>query len=83
MITMSITVYSTPSCQQCRMTKKHLERKGLDYTEVDISTDDKAREYVLSQGFTQAPVVELENGEIFYGFRPDRLDAVAKQEVAA
>ena len=80
---MSITVYSTPSCQQCRMTKKHLERNGLDYTEVDITKDNAAREYVMKQGFIQAPIVDLGDGEIFSGFRPDRLDAAAKQKAAA
>ena len=35
---MAITVYSKPACMQCTATKKALDRAGLDYTLVDIST---------------------------------------------
>ena len=55
---MAITVYSKPACMQCTATKKALDRAGLDYTLVDISMDDEARDYVLALGYLQAPVVE-------------------------
>ena len=54
---MSIKLFTKPACMQCNATKKALDRAGLDYEVVDISLDPAAREYVLSLGYMQAPVV--------------------------
>lgn len=69
---MAITVYTKPACMQCNATKKALDRAGLDYTLVDISLDEDARDYVLALGYLQAPVVEV-GGEHWSGFRPERI----------
>lgn len=75
---MSITVYAKPACVQCNATKKALDRAGLDYTLVDISIDDEARDYVMALGYLQAPVVEV-NGEHWSGFRPERISSLVAQ----
>ena len=69
---MSITVYSKPACMQCKATEKALKKAGLEYTTVDISVDEEARDYVMALGYVQAPVVEA-NGEHWPGFRPERI----------
>ncbi|MDK6493842.1 MULTISPECIES: glutaredoxin-like protein NrdH [Corynebacterium] len=69
---MSITVYSKPACMQCKATEKALKKAGLEYTTVDISVDEEARDYVMALGYVQAPVVEA-NGEHWSGFRPERI----------
>ncbi|OFT29839.1 NrdH-redoxin [Corynebacterium sp. HMSC08F01] len=69
---MSITVYSKPACMQCKATEKALKKVGLEYTTVDISVDEEARDYVMALGYVQAPVVEA-NGEHWSGFRPERI----------
>ena len=61
---------------QCNATKKALDRAGLDYEVVDISLDPAAREYVLSLGYMQAPVVEVD-GDHRSGFRPERISSLA------
>ena len=48
---MAITLYTKPACVQCNATQKALDRAGLDYTMVDVSVDDEAREYVLALGY--------------------------------
>ena len=73
---MAITVYTKPACMQCNATKTALDRAGLDYTTVDISMDDEARDYVMALGHLSAPVVEVD-GETWSGFRPDRIKALA------
>ncbi|MCF4007417.1 glutaredoxin-like protein NrdH [Corynebacterium uropygiale] len=75
---MAITLYTKPACMQCNATKKALDRAGLEYTTVDISLDDEARDYVMALGYLQAPVVEV-NGEHWSGFRPDRIRSLAAQ----
>ncbi|CCI82768.1 Glutaredoxin-like protein nrdH [Corynebacterium otitidis ATCC 51513] len=81
-ITMAITLYTKPACMQCNATKKALDRAGLDYEQVDVSTDDEARDYVLALGYLQAPVVEAD-GEHWSGFRPERIKALAQEAQAA
>ena len=74
---MSITLYTKPACVQCNATKKALDRAGLNYTTVDISPDDSARDYVMALGYLQAPVVEVD-GDHWSGFRPDRIRTLAE-----
>lgn len=81
----AITVYTTPGCVQCAMTKRYLDGAGAVYRTVDLteSLDDyRAVKYL---GYTQAPVVVAlwpSGGETHWsGFRPDLL-AVAVAGVA-
>ncbi len=50
---MAITVYTKPACVQCNATYKALDKHGLSYEVVDISTDDEARDYVMALGYLQ------------------------------
>ncbi|MYR08971.1 glutaredoxin-like protein NrdH [Gordonia sp. SID5947] len=72
----TITVYTKPACVQCHATYKAFEKAGLDYTVIDISTDDDARDYVMGLGYLQAPVV-VAGDDHWSGFRPDRIKNLA------
>ncbi len=72
---MTITVYTKPACVQCNATYKALDKQGLTYDVVDISEDDAARDYVMSLGYLQAPVVVADDHH-WSGFRPDRIKAL-------
>lgn len=69
----SITVYSKPRCVQCRAVKKFFDKKGVEYTVIDISKDDEARQYLIDNNFKAMPVVDMGNGSMLSGFRPDAL----------
>ncbi|MFI8696674.1 glutaredoxin-like protein NrdH [Dietzia maris] len=69
---MAITVYTKPQCVQCGATIKALEKAGLDYELVDITTDTDARDYIMTLGHLQAPVVVTDTDH-WAGFRPDRI----------
>lgn len=69
---MTITVYSKPACVQCDATYRALDKNGLEYVIVDISTDEVALDYVKSLGHMQAPVV-VAGAEHWSGYRPDRI----------
>lgn len=74
---MSVIVYTTPNCVQCNATKKHLERRGIDYEVVDLSlNEDKLNEFV-SMGMTKAPIVDT-GTRIWTGYRPADIDAIEK-----
>ncbi|KJQ99410.1 NrdH-redoxin, partial [Gordonia sihwensis] len=51
-------------------------KAGITYVAVDISTNDDARDYVLSLGYLQAPVV-VAGDDHWSGFRPDRIKQLA------
>lgn len=72
---MTITVYTKPACVQCNATFKALDKQGVGYQAVDITTDSDARDYVMALGYLQAPVVVAGN-EHWSGFRPDRINAL-------
>ncbi|OYN98401.1 glutaredoxin-like protein NrdH [Enemella evansiae] len=69
---MSVTVYTKPSCVQCKATYRALDKEGVEYDVIDISTDEVARDYVMALGHLQAPVVVTDNDH-WSGFRPDRI----------
>lgn len=72
-----ITVYSKPSCAQCDATKRYLDRQHITYRVVDVTQDDDARTWLVSQGYSSVPVVDPGDGRpIFTGFRLDHLRAL-------
>ncbi len=73
---MTITVYSRPGCVQCNATYRALDKAGLQYEVVDITEDADARDYVMSLGHLQAPVVVADSHH-WSGYRPDRIGLLA------
>jgi glutaredoxin-like protein NrdH len=71
-----VTVYTKPGCVQCRATLRALQRTGLAFVTVDITTDPQARDFILSLGYLRAPVVVA--GSLHWSdFRPDRIADLA------
>ena len=77
----AVSVYTTgPDCMRCVLTKRVLTEKGVGFREVDIRSNDAAREYVVDDlGYTEAPVVVVTEEDHWSGFRPDKLEALADQ----
>lgn len=77
----TVTVYTTgPGCMQCVQTKRHLDRRGIAYTERPLDEDNAAA--AIELGFTTAPVVCVSiDGEeqSWDGYRPDRIDEIARR----
>ena len=55
-----LIVYSKNHCPQCENAKHLLKTKNIDFTEVKIDEDPKAREWLIAQGHRTAP-------QIYYG----------------
>ena len=69
-----VTVYTKKNCPQCMMTKEYMDALNIEYETIDVTDNDEAREHVKELGFTSLPVVVVENGEAWFGFRPDNID---------
>ena len=59
---MSIKMYTTPWCGDCRIAKRFLKEQGIAYEEIDIEQTEGAAEYVMSinDGKRKVPTFELD-----------------------
>jgi glutaredoxin-like protein NrdH len=71
-----ITVYTKPSCVQCDMTKRMMDKFGIHYETVDISQDQEAFDMLIELGFRSAPVV-ISPYASWGGFQPDKITELA------
>ncbi len=73
---MGVKVYSTPDCPYCKMTKKFLTEKGVDFEDLNVADDEKAREEMIEKsGQMGVPVLDV-NGTIIVGFDQPKLEEV-------
>ena len=81
-----IIIYTTPVCPYCERAKKLLERKGLSYREIDVMTDTKARQDMVSKtkGRTSVPQIFINDqhsggsDELYALERDGKLEALLK-----
>ncbi|SFV24950.1 glutaredoxin-like protein NrdH [Micrococcus terreus] len=75
----TITVYTTgPACMQCRLTTTALTTAGLGFEEIDVRQTPEALDYIQDElGYTQAPVVVVDDEDHWSGFQPDQIRRVA------
>lgn len=72
-----VTVYTTgPSCQQCQMTKKMMDREGIKYQEIDLREHPEQLEAFRAQGLTQAPIVTTDI-KVWSGFRHNKIASLS------
>ena len=69
----TITIYSTPTCHFCQMTKDFLEERGITYTDYDVAHDlEKRQEMIQKSGQMGVPVIFIGN-EMIIGFDRERI----------
>ena len=71
-----LTVYTTPNCPGCEMTKRQLDKAGVVYEAVDLSGRSDLVEQFRAEGLRQAPVIETSDGQRTAGFDPSRIKAI-------
>lgn len=74
-----ITVYTSPDCNSCRVTKKFLMRQGIPFTEVDVTvhqSGDEIRRLGYQVPGVALPVVVTERFH-WSGYRHDKLKDLA------
>lgn len=68
-----ITIYTTPSCVYCKMTKEFFAKNSVEYEEKNVATDAVAREEMITKsGQMGVPVIDMD-GELTVGFDKERL----------
>jgi glutaredoxin-like YruB-family protein len=75
-----ITVYSTPTCVYCHLTKEYFKSKNIKFEAVDVSVDQHAlREMVDKTGQLGVPVIDID-GITIIGFDRPRIDAALQEK---
>lgn len=75
---MQVTVFTTPSCVQCRQTKKVLDRYEIAYDAIDLTQHPEQAEIFKKSGYASAPIV-VAGESTWSGFRLDRLDQLRRR----
>lgn len=71
-----VTVYTTPTCSWCTTIKKHLDRNGIRYKEIDVSKDQQAAEAMVKKSGQQGvPQTDI-NGQMIIGFDKVRINSL-------
>jgi len=67
------TIYTTPTCHFCKMTKAFFAENGVQYEEKDVTQDAEARDAMIQKsGQMGVPVIEI-GGQIVVGFDQPKL----------
>ena len=73
-----VTIYTTPSCVYCRMAKDFFKKNNVEYGELNVVNDEKAREDMIKKSRQLGvPVIDVD-GEIFVGFDQSGLKKALK-----
>jgi glutaredoxin-like YruB-family protein len=68
-----VKVFVSPACPYCYTLKEFLKEKGIEFEEIDVSKDEKARdEMIKKSGRLEAPIIEID-GQIVVGFDKEKI----------
>lgn len=84
-----ITLYSTPNCVQCEMTKEFLIQHNLEFIEINAFEHKKMASLIKGNVYRTLPVVEVILDyiypdelwwDVWCGFQADRLEEIYRWE---
>ncbi len=73
---MEVKIYTTPTCPWCKKAKEFLSQRGVNYMEMDVSSDPRAlEELVKVSGVRSVPVITC-GTDVLVGFDPARMESI-------
>ncbi len=70
----NVSIYTTPTCHFCQMTKEYFKANNVNYAEFNVAADmEKRKEMVEKSGQMGVPVIFV-NDDMVIGFDKKRLD---------
>ena len=68
-----VRLFVTPACPYCFTLKEFLKENNIEFEEIDVSKDEKAKEEMIKKsGKMEVPVVEID-GQIIQGFDKEKI----------
>jgi methionine-S-sulfoxide reductase len=69
-----VRIFSTPGCHGCRAVKEFLKSRKVEFTEIDMASNEEARNYVREKtGYLSSPIVQI-GDEFIIGFDPKKME---------
>lgn len=73
-----VKIYTTPACVYCKMAKGFFNKRGVEYEELNVAEDEKAREEMVNKSHQLGvPVIDI-NDQIFVGFNRTEIEKALK-----
>ena len=73
-----VKLYVTPACPYCFTLKEYLKEHNIDFEEVDVSQNEKARDDIIERsGQIGTPIIEVD-GQIVVGFDKEKINQLLK-----
>lgn len=66
-----VEIYTTPTCGYCAMAKRLLQRKGVNYREIDVSADPSLRATMVQRANGRRTVPQIFIGPVHVGGSDD------------
>ncbi len=70
-----VTIYSTPSCHFCQMSKEFFKENNVAYTEHDVASDMAQRQEMIDKSGQMGVPVIFVGDEMIIGFDKKRLSS--------
>ena len=68
-----VRLFITPACPFCYSLREFLKANKIEFEEIDVSKDKKAREEMIKKsGKMEVPIIEI-NGQIVVGFDKEKI----------
>ncbi len=76
----NVTIYSTPTCHFCHAAKDFMNEQGVEYKEVDVSTDAEQRQEMIEMtGQMGVPVIRI-GDDVVVGFDEGKVKELLGKE---
>lgn len=70
-----VSIYTTPTCHFCQMSKELFKANNVQYTEYNVASDsEKRQEMIEKSGQMGVPVIVI-GDELIVGFDKHRIDS--------
>lgn len=73
-----IKLYSKENCPACTQAKRLMDRLSIDFEEFDLMQDEKKMLALKDMGYTQMPIIEVDDDVYSTGFRPEIIRKLKK-----
>lgn len=77
---MMVTIYTTPTCPWCKKAKEFLKKKKVAFKDLDVSSNEEARDVMIKKSKQMGvPVLDI-NGKIIVGFDQEEIEKALKRK---
>lgn len=72
-MTHNVSIYTTPSCQYCKMAKELFKEHNIAYNEYNVAIDaEKRNEMIERSGQMGVPVIQIDDN-LIVGFNKEKI----------